>query len=32
VPRPAAVVVGSGEASLIRRRETLEELLALEEA
>jgi diaminopimelate decarboxylase len=32
VPRPAAVVVGSGEARLIRRRETLEELLALEEA
>jgi diaminopimelate decarboxylase len=32
VPRPAAVVVGSGETRLIRRRETLEELLALEEA
>jgi diaminopimelate decarboxylase len=29
-PRPAAVLVGGGEARLIRRRETLEDLLALE--
>jgi diaminopimelate decarboxylase len=32
VPRPAAVLVGSGEMRLIRRRETLGELLALEES
>jgi diaminopimelate decarboxylase len=30
VPRPAAVLVGGGEAVLIRRRETVEDLLALE--
>ena len=30
VPRPAAVLVGSGEATLIRRRETIDDLLALE--
>jgi diaminopimelate decarboxylase len=30
VPRPAAVLVGGGEATLIRRRETVEQLLALE--
>jgi diaminopimelate decarboxylase len=30
VPRPAAVLVGGGEARLIRRRETVEDLLALE--
>jgi diaminopimelate decarboxylase len=30
VPRPAAVLVGSGEARLIRRRETVDDLLALE--
>jgi diaminopimelate decarboxylase len=30
VPRPAAVLVGNGEARLIRRRETVEDLLALE--
>ncbi len=30
VPRPAAVLVSGGEARLIRRRETLEDLLALE--
>jgi diaminopimelate decarboxylase len=30
VPRPAAVLVADGEATLIRRRETLEQLLALE--
>jgi diaminopimelate decarboxylase len=30
VPRPAAVLVGDGEATLIRRRETVEQLLALE--
>ncbi|HEU5363442.1 MAG TPA: diaminopimelate decarboxylase [Gaiellaceae bacterium] len=30
VPRPAAVLVGDGEARLIRRRETLDDLLALE--
>jgi diaminopimelate decarboxylase len=29
-PRPAAVLVAAGEASLIRRRETLDDLLALE--
>jgi diaminopimelate decarboxylase len=29
-PRPAAVLVGDGEARLIRRRETLDDLLALE--
>ncbi len=30
VPRPAAVLVGDGEARLIRRRETIEDLLDLE--
>ena len=30
VPRPAAVLVGDGEARLIRRRETVDDLLALE--
>ena len=30
VPRPAAVLVADGEARLIRRRETVEDLLALE--
>jgi diaminopimelate decarboxylase len=30
VPRPAAVLVSGGEARLIRRRETLDDLLALE--
>ena len=30
VPRPAAVLVGGGDARLIRRRETVEDLLALE--
>jgi diaminopimelate decarboxylase len=30
VPRPAAVLVGGGEARLIRRRETIEDLLAFE--
>jgi diaminopimelate decarboxylase len=30
VPRPAAVLVADGEATLIRRRETIDELLALE--
>jgi diaminopimelate decarboxylase len=30
VPRPAAVLVGSGEARLIRRRETVDDLLSLE--
>jgi diaminopimelate decarboxylase len=30
VPRPAAVLVGDGEATLIRRRETVDDLLALE--
>jgi diaminopimelate decarboxylase len=30
VPRPAAVLVGDGEARVIRRRETIEDLLALE--
>ena len=31
VPRPAAVLVSNGEARLIRRRETVDDLLALEE-
>jgi diaminopimelate decarboxylase len=31
VPRPAAVLVGDGEARLIRRRESLDDLFALEE-
>jgi len=31
VPRPAAVLVRKGEARLIRRRETIEDLLALDE-
>jgi diaminopimelate decarboxylase len=31
VPRPAAVLVRNGEARLIRRRETIEDMLALEE-
>src|SRR5207244_3750076 len=30
VPRPAAVLVGNGRAELIRRRESLDDLLALE--
>jgi diaminopimelate decarboxylase len=30
VPRPAAVLVADGEATLIRRRETVDDLLALE--
>ncbi len=30
VPRPAAVLVADGEATLIRRRETIDDLLALE--
>jgi diaminopimelate decarboxylase len=30
VPRPAAVLVGDGKARLIRRRETIDDLLALE--
>jgi diaminopimelate decarboxylase len=30
VPRPAAVLVRNGEARLIRRRETVDDLLALE--
>jgi diaminopimelate decarboxylase len=30
VPRPAAVLVGGGEARVIRRRETVDDLLALE--
>jgi diaminopimelate decarboxylase len=30
VPRPAAVLVRDGDARLIRRRETLDDLLALE--
>ena len=30
VPRPAAVLVADGKARLIRRRETLDDLLALE--
>jgi diaminopimelate decarboxylase len=32
VPLPAAVLVGDGEARLIRRRETLDDLLRHEEA
>jgi diaminopimelate decarboxylase len=31
LPRPAAVLVADGEAKLIRRRETMEDLLAVEE-
>jgi diaminopimelate decarboxylase len=31
LPRPAAVLVGSGRSRLVRRRETLDDLLALEE-
>ncbi len=31
VPRPAAVLVGNGEARVIRRRESVDDLLALEE-
>jgi len=30
VPRPAAVLVAGGEARVIRRRETVDDLLALE--
>ena len=30
VPRPAAVLVADGEATVIRRRETIDDLLALE--
>ena len=30
VPRPAAVLVADGDARLIRRRETIDDLLALE--
>jgi diaminopimelate decarboxylase len=30
VPRPPAVLVADGEARLIRRRETVDDLLALE--
>jgi diaminopimelate decarboxylase len=30
VPRPAAAIVADGEARLIRRRETLDDLLAYE--
>ena len=30
VPRPAAVLVGGGEARVIRRRETVDDLLARE--
>jgi diaminopimelate decarboxylase len=30
VPRPAAVLVADGEARVIRRRETVDDLLALE--
>jgi diaminopimelate decarboxylase len=30
VPRPAAVLVAKGEAQLIRRRETIDDLLASE--
>ena len=30
VPRPAAVLVSDGQARVIRRRETVEDLLALE--
>ena len=32
VPRPAAVLVRGGEARVVRRRETLEDLLALEQS
>jgi diaminopimelate decarboxylase len=32
VPRPAAILVRGGEARCIRRRETLDDLLALETA
>jgi diaminopimelate decarboxylase len=32
VPRPAVVLVRDGEAHVIRRRETIDDLLALEEA
>ena len=32
LPRPAAVLVGDGRARVIRRRETIDDLLALEEA
>jgi diaminopimelate decarboxylase len=31
VPRPAAVLVGEGEATVIRRRESIDDLLALED-
>jgi diaminopimelate decarboxylase len=30
VPRPAAALVGGGDATLIRRRESVDDLLALE--
>ena len=30
VPRPAAILVGNGHAKLIRRRETVDDLLSLE--
>jgi diaminopimelate decarboxylase len=30
LPRPAAIIVRDGEARLIRRRETIDDLLALE--
>jgi diaminopimelate decarboxylase len=30
IPRPAAVLVGNGEAQVIRRRETIDDLLGLE--
>jgi diaminopimelate decarboxylase len=30
VPRPAALLVADGEATVIRRRETVDDLLALE--
>jgi diaminopimelate decarboxylase len=30
LPRPAAVLVGGGETRVIRRRETIDDLLALE--
>jgi hypothetical protein len=30
VPRPAAVLVAGGKARIIRRRETIDDLLALE--
>jgi len=30
VPRPAAVLVGEGRAELIRRRESIDDLLTLE--